>query len=142
VTLLGVLPTLNAALNALSGLCLVGGLRAIRKREQQRHRRFMLAAATASILFLVGYLTRVVLQGTHRFAGTGALRALYLTILFSHMVLAAAVVPLVIRTLYLSLSGRFDRHRRIARVTFPIWMYVSVTGVIVYVMLYHFPGHL
>ncbi|HJZ85012.1 MAG TPA: DUF420 domain-containing protein [Polyangia bacterium] len=140
--LLEVLPRLNATLNATSGLCLLLGLRAIRAHRRDVHRRFMLAACAASILFLVGYGTRVALQGTHTFAGTGLVRGLYLSILLSHMVLAAAVLPLVARTLYLALRGRFDAHPRIARVTFPIWMYVSVTGVVVYVMLYHFPGHL
>ena len=139
--LLWLLPKLNAALNASSGVCLALGLHAIRSGQRETHRRFMLAACLASLAFLVGYLTRVALQGTHTFAGTGLVRTVYLAILISHMVLAAAVVPMVIRTLYLALRDRFDAHPRIARVTFPIWMYVSVTGVVVYVMLYHFPGY-
>jgi putative membrane protein len=139
---LGILPKLNAGLNATSGVCLCAGLYTIRRGRREVHRRFMLGACAASLLFLIGYLTRVALQGTHTFAGTGAVRVAYLVILVSHMVLAAAVVPLVLRTLYLALRGRFDAHPRIARVTFPVWLYVSVTGVVVYVMLYHVPGYI
>lgn len=135
--ILWLLPKLNAGLNATSGICLVAGVWNIRHQRRDTHRRFMLAACTASLLFLVGYLTRVAMQGTHTFPGHGALRTAYLAILISHMILAVVVVPLVIRTLWLALAGRFDKHPRWARVTFPIWLYVSVTGVIVYVMLYH-----
>jgi putative membrane protein len=127
----------NAALNATSATLLVLGWRAIRAGRRDVHRRRMLAACATSALFLVSYLVRVALTGTHRFAGEGALRAVYLAVLGTHTVLAAAVVPLVLRTAWLPLRGRFDEHRRIARVTLPVWMYVSVTGVLVYVMLYH-----
>ncbi len=96
----------------------------------------MLAALLASSAFLVGYLTRVSLGGTHRFAGSDGMRLFYLTLLFSHMVLAVAVLPLIFRALFLASRGRFAEHRRIARWAWPIWMYVSSTGVIVYFMLY------
>jgi putative membrane protein len=97
----------------------------------------MLSALACSALFLVGYLTRLALTGTHRFPGGGALRATYLAVLGSHTLLAAAALPLVLRTLYLALRERFEAHRRLARWTFPIWAYVSATGVVVYLMLYH-----
>ena len=103
----------------------------------EKHRRWMLAAATTSAIFLVSYLVYHARVGSVRFAGTGAARPVYFTILGTHTVLAVAVLPLVLRTLYLGLKRRDDRHRRIARWTFPIWLYVSVTGVVVYVMLYH-----
>ena len=100
----------------------------------------MLAACAASTLFLVSYLTRVALTGTHRFPAGGALRAAYLAILGSHTLLAALVLPLVLRALFLALRDRFPAHRRIARATLPVWLYVSVTGVVVYVLLYHVAG--
>ena len=137
MTLAEALPTVNASLNALSAVLLVSGWRAIRAGNRQRHRALMLSALGSSALFLVGYLTRVALTGTHRFPGGGALKATYLAVLGSHTVLAVVVLPLVLRTLYLALRGRFDSHRRIARWTFPVWLYVSVTGVAVYLMLYH-----
>ena len=131
------LPPINAGLNALSAVLLLAGWRAIRAGDRERHRRWMLAAVACSALFLVSYLTRFALTGAHRFPGGGALRAAYLVLLASHTVLAALVPPLVLAALWLALRGRFERHRRLARVTFPIWLYVSVTGVLVYVMLYH-----
>jgi putative membrane protein len=131
------LPSVNAALNAAAFVLVLLGWRAIRRGDRARHERLMLSAVGASALFLVGYLTRVALTGTHRFPGDGALRALYLVILATHTVLAVAAAPLVLRTLFLGLKARFPEHRRIARFTFPIWAYVSVTGVVVYVMLYH-----
>ena len=130
------LPALNAALNATSALFLVLAYRAIRRKEVSRHRRLMLTAATISALFLVSYLTYHARVGSVRFTYPGPVRAVYLTILASHTLLAAATLPLVLRTLFLGLKGRVDRHRAIARWTFPIWLYVSVTGVDVYLMLY------
>jgi len=130
------LPALNAVLNATSALFLVLAYRAVRHKEISRHRRLMLTAATISALFLVSYLTYHARVGSVRFTHPGPVRAVYLTILASHTVLAAATLPLVLRTLFLGLKGRVDRHRAIARWTFPIWLYVSVTGVVVYVMLY------
>lgn len=137
MTLAEVLPPVNATLNGTSALLVVLGWRAIRAGERERHRAFMLAAFGASVLFLVAYLTRVALTGTHAFPGGGALRAVYLVILASHTVLAAAAAPMVLRTLFLGVKARFPDHRRLARFTLPIWLYVSVTGVAVYVMLYH-----
>ncbi len=131
------LPTVNAALNATSGLLLLAGFAAIRAGRRDVHRALMLAACSSSALFLAGYVTRVALTGTHRFPGTGALRAAYLAVLGSHTLLAALVLPLVLWTLSLSLRSRFAEHRRVARVTFPVWMYVSATGVAVYLLLYH-----
>jgi putative membrane protein len=137
VSVTSLLPTVNALLNATSAVLLFLGWRAIRAGRRELHRAFMLAACSSSVLFLVGYLTRLALTGTHRFPGDGALRAAYLLVLGSHTVLAAATLPLALRTLQLSLSSRFPEHRRIARVTFPVWIYVSLTGVAVYVLLYH-----
>ncbi len=137
MTLAEVLPSVNAALNGTSAVLLVLGWRAIRAGERARHRALMLAALGASLLFLAGYVTRIALTGTHAFPGSGAFRALYLAILTSHTLLAAAAAPLILRTLFLALRARFPDHRRIARATFPVWLYVSVTGVAVYVMLYH-----
>ena len=101
----------------------------------------MLTAVSASALFLVFYVTRVLLTGTHEFAGTGAARTVYLSILFSHMVLAVVVLPLVLRLLYLARHRRFREHARLARWTFPIWAYVSLTGLAVYLMLYQMYGY-
>jgi len=132
-----VLPHVNAALNGASVLLLVAGWIAIRRRRYRIHMRLMLAACASSALFLAGYLTRIALTGIHRFPGDGVLRDAYLGILSSHILLAAATLPLVAWTLRLSISRRFEKHRRIARITLPVWMYVSATGVIVYLMLYH-----
>lgn len=137
MTLADLLPSVNATLNATSALLLVLGFRAIRAGRRETHHAFMLAAVASSILFLAGYLTRIALTGTHRFPGEGALRAAYLAVLGSHTLLAALAVPLVLRTLFLAFRARFPDHRRLARWTLPVWLYVSVTGVVVYVMLYH-----
>ncbi len=133
---LGDLPALNATLNATSALFLLLAYRAIRRLAIERHRRWMLAAAGTSALFLASYLTYHAKVGSVHFAGQGVVRIVYFTILISHTILAVAILPLVLRTLYLGLRRRDDRHRRIARWTFPLWLYVSVTGVVVYVMLY------
>lgn len=131
------LPALNAILNATSFVFLVAGYRAIRRFEIERHRRWMLAAAATSLLFLISYLVYHAQVGSVRFTGQGPVRWVYFTILGTHTVLAVVNLPLVVRTLYLGLRRRDDRHRRLAKWTFPIWAYVSVTGVIVYLMLYH-----
>lgn len=136
-----VLPAVNATLNGTSAALVLLGWRAIRAGERERHRALMLAAFASSVLFLAGYLTRIALTGTHAFPGGGLLRTVYLLVLASHTVLAAAAAPMVLRTLFLAARARFPDHRRIARVTLPIWMYVSVTGVAVYVMLYHLAPH-
>lgn len=130
------LPALNALLNATSAVLLFLGWRLIRRGRREAHRRAMLAAVACSTVFLVSYLTYHVQVGSVRFQGQGAIRTVYFTILISHTILAVAVVPLVLVTLVRALQARFDRHRRLARITFPIWCYVSITGVIVYWMLY------
>jgi putative membrane protein len=132
-----VLPSINAALNATAAVLLVRGYWLIRRKRIAQHRRTMIAAFVVSCLFLVCYLVYHASAGTVRFRGTGAIRAVYLSILATHTVLAAAVPFLAIATLRRGLAGRYDAHRRLARWTLPIWLYVSVTGVVVYVMLYH-----
>jgi putative membrane protein len=131
------LAAVNAGLNGLAFLLLCAGFAAIRKKRKEAHRSLMLAAFATSVLFLVSYLARFYLTGVHRFPGEGALKTFYLWVLGSHTILAAATPILALRTLYLAAKGRFEAHRKIARVTLPIWMYVSVTGVLVYVLLYH-----
>ncbi len=130
------LPTLNAALNAAAATLLVVGYVLIRRGDRRRHRLVMLSALGCSAAFLVSYLYYHYQVGSVRFEGEGTVRTVYLGILLTHTVLAAAVPPLAIVTVVLGLRGRFDRHRKIARVTLPIWLYVSVTGVVVYWMLY------
>jgi putative membrane protein len=130
------LAPLNALLNGTAGTLLFLGWRAIKRGDREVHRRLMIGAVSVSALFLTSYLTRVALTGTHRFPGEGALRWLYLGILVSHTLLAVAVAPMALRSLALGLTGRIEAHRKLARVTFPIWLYVSVTGVVVYLLLY------
>ena len=134
------LPTLNAILNATSGILITIGFLFIRKRRIAAHRACMIGAVVSSSLFLISYLLYHVgfKAGVTRFAGTGLVRSAYLAILISHTILAVTIVPLVAVTLTRALRGRFILHRRIARWTLPMWLYVSVTGVIVYLMLYHF----
>ena len=136
MTLASLLPSVNATLNATSAALLFLGWRAIRAGRRELHRALMLGACSSSVLFLVGYFTRIALTGTHRFPGGGPLRAAYLAVLVSHTALATLTLPLALRTLQLSLGARFEEHRRVARFTFPVWIYVSLTGVAVYVMLY------
>jgi putative membrane protein len=140
VTLSETLAALNAVFNSTAAILMVSGVLAIKAGYIERHRKLMLSAVGASVLFLISYLTRYSISGDTHFTGEGALRTFYFFILISHIILAIVVVPLVLRTLYLGLKRRFDKHPRIARITMPIWLYVSVTGVMVYVMLYHFPG--
>lgn len=137
------LPTLNAMLNATSGIFLVIGYVMIRRKRVAAHRFFMTAAVTASILFLISYVTYHFgySKGVTRFQGTGWTRPVYFTILISHTIMAVTIVPFVIITLKRALGEQFARHRQIARWTYPMWLYVSVTGVLVYFMLYHwFPS--
>ncbi len=129
-------PALNATLNGASAVLIATGRSFIRKGKMQAHRACMIAAVVTSSLFLVSYLWYHAHVGVVRFPGTGWVRPVYFGILISHTVLAAVVAPLVIVTLYQGLSEAFGRHRRIARWTYPVWMYVSVTGVVIYVMLY------
>jgi putative membrane protein len=136
MSLSDVLPSINATLNGLSALWIVLGYRSIKRKNIALHRFAMQAAFFTSTVFLVCYLTRVYLTGTHRYPGDGWMRALYLAILLTHTTLAVVTVPLVLRSLFLARNNRFVEHRKIARYSLPVWLYVSVTGVVVYVMLY------
>ncbi len=129
----------NALLNATSGVCVFAGRRMIAAGRRETHKKLMLAAVTSSTVFLVSYVTRVILTGTHVDPHHGALHAIYMVILSTHMMLAMALVPFVLVTLARGLKGRFALHKSIAKYTYPMWMYVSVTGVLVYVILYHVP---
>jgi putative membrane protein len=131
------LPTVNAMLNGAAAVLLVMGWRFVRRGRIAPHRACMLAAAVVSTAFLVSYVTYHALAGSRPFLGQGWIRPVYFALLVSHIVLAAATTPFVLTTLWRALSGDFVRHRRIARVTLPMWLYVSVTGVLVYWMLYH-----
>ncbi len=131
------LPTLNAVLNGVSAMFLLAGYLCIRNGKIGAHRILMGSALISSTLFLVSYLTYHYQAGSRHFAGTGSLRVIYFAILLTHTILAATIVPLVMVTVTRALQGNFPRHRRIARGTFPLWIYVSVTGVTVYWMLYH-----
>ncbi len=128
------LPTLNATLNGISAVLLGTGYALIRRRRIAWHRAFMLAAWATSMLFLASYSVYHAIAGSHAYHGPA--RALYFTILISHIVLAAVILPMALVTLARALSGRFPAHARLARRTLPLWIYVSVTGVVVYVMLY------
>ena len=142
--LLGVFPHLNAALNASSTILIVLGFIFILRKNISRHRLCMTTASAVSALFLICYLTYHSLRtyylgvGPSKFTGEGLIRPIYFTILTSHTILATLIAPFILLTLYRGLKGQFDKHKRIARLVFPIWLYVSVTGVIVYLMLYHF----
>jgi uncharacterized membrane protein YozB (DUF420 family) len=133
--------TLNASLNAFSAILLVAGFMFIVRGKIQAHRACMLTAFTASTLFLISYVIYHIRVGNVRFLGQGWIRPVYFTLLISHVFLAIVILPLAIITLTRALREQFDRHRRIARWTLPLWLYVSVTGVIVYVMLYHLYPH-
>jgi putative membrane protein len=133
------LPTLNASLNALCTVLLIVAYVHIRAKRVAQHRRMMLAAFTTSVLFLISYVTYHAQIGSKPFQGTGLMRLAYFTILIPHVILAAAVVPMALVTLRRGLRRDDARHRAIARWTFPIWLFVSVTGVIVYLMLYWTP---
>ena len=141
--LLGIFPHINAVLNATSGLFLICGFYFIRTNQIERHRTCMLTACSVSAGFLISYLSHHALRtyyfglGPTRFTGEGVARPVYLTILTSHTFLAALVAPFVIRTLWLGLKMRADKHRNLARLVFLVWLYVSITGVIVYILLYH-----
>ncbi len=146
--LLKIFPHLNAALNATSCCFLVLGFYFILRKRVKLHRATMLAASTVSAAFLVSYVIHHVLRtsmyglGPTRFSGEGLARPIYFTILTSHTILAALVAPFVLLTLFKALKGRFDAHKRIARLVYPIWLYVSITGVAVYLMLYQlFPAN-
>ena len=130
------LPTVNALLNGTAATLLVAGFFLIRAGRREAHRRAMTAAFACSVLFLVSYLVYHFEAGSVRFRGTGGVRTFYLTVLLTHTVLAAVVPFLAVTALILARKGRFEAHRRLARVTLPAWLYVSVTGVVIYLMLY------
>ena len=136
--MISALPTVNASLNALAGVLLVIGFVLIKQRRIEAHRRAMISAFVVSGLFLVSYVVYHANAGSRPYHGTGVLRVIYFSILIPHVILAAAVLPLAVLTLRRGLVRDDARHRRIARITFPIWMFVSITGVIVYLMLYQF----
>ncbi len=131
------LPTVNASLNGLATVLLAVGYLLIRRGHVTAHKRTMLGSFAVSIVFLACYLVYHYYAGSKKFPGTGAVRIVYLSILVTHIILAAAVPFLASLTIYRGLKGQWDKHRRIAKITWPIWMYVSVTGVIIYFMLYH-----
>ncbi|MBX2810187.1 MAG: DUF420 domain-containing protein [Myxococcales bacterium] len=132
------LPGLNALMNAGASVCLLVGWVAILRKKQKLHQKLMVSAFVFSSVFLAGYIVHHALHGDTKFAGEGWVRAVYLSILGSHVVMSIVVLPMVLTTFFLSLTGRFDQHRRIARWTFPLWLYVSVTGVLIFVMLKSF----
>jgi len=132
-----IFPVINATLNGSSAVLIATGRVLIRRGNMAAHRAFMIAAVVCSSAFLVSYLWYHVHVGSVHFRGQGAARPVYFVVLISHTLLAGAVVPLIIITLLRGLRGSYDRHRAIARWTYPIWLYVSVTGVVIYVMLYH-----
>lgn len=136
---LALLPSVNAALNATSALLLLAGVLAIRAKRTRVHAAFMGAALAASAVFFASYVVYHAHVGSVRFQGTGWARPVYFSILVTHTVLAVAIVPLALRTLYLALRRRFPQHVALARWTFPLWLYVSVSGIIVYAMLYRLP---
>lgn|SRR5579883_1144175 len=129
------LPALNALFNGMSAIALAIGFSYVRKRNLTAHRASMLMAFVFSVLFLVSYVINHALHGEMRFAGHGLVRTAYLVLLISHILLSVVALPMVLITFFFSLTGRFPQHKKLARFTFPVWMYVSVTGVIVYVML-------
>lgn len=135
----GSLATLNAVLNSLAAVCLCAGWVLIRRGDRARHRVCMLSAFVLSVAFLISYLIHHAQVGSVPFRGTGALRTVYFAILIPHVLLAVAVVPLALVTLVRAFRERFDRHKQIARIALPIWLYVSLSGVAVYYMLYHLP---
>ncbi len=136
--MIGLLPSLNAVLNSSSALLLVIGHRYIKKGITRQHRRYMISAFAVSLLFLCSYLVYHAFHGTTRFSGEGWIRPVYFAILISHTILAAVTAPLAIVTLRYGLKDNKNKHKRIAKITYPIWLYVSVTGVVIYLMLYHF----
>ena len=136
------LALINASLNATSAIALITGFVFIRQKVVDKHKRAMLTAVGASALFLVFYVVRILLTGTHEFAGEGLARTVYFSILFSHMALAVLVLPFVLRLVWLARAERFEDHKRLARFVFPVRAYVSVTGLMVYLLLYQIYGYI
>ena len=131
------LPLANAIFNSLSAFCLIAGYVAIREKKRELHLKFMLSALTFSFLFLTSYLIYHTFHGDTLYEGEGLMRIFYFFILISHVFLSAVVLPMILTTVYFAATGNFARHPRIARITLPLWLYVSVTGVMVYIILYH-----
>jgi len=129
------LPALNATLNGLSALCLLLGLSAILKKNKAQHKKWMLTALTFSTLFLISYIIYHSLHGDTKFLGLGMIRPIYFFFLITHIILSISALPMILITVYFSLRGNFSSHKIIARVTWPIWMYVSVTGVLIFCLL-------
>jgi putative membrane protein len=129
------LPAVNAAFNATSAVLLVAAYIAVRRRNYNRHMTLIFAALVSSTLFFISYVTYHHFHGDTKFTATGPIRPVYFSVLISHIVLSAIVVPMILTSLYLSLSGKFATHRRVARLTFPVWLYVSVTGVLIFALL-------
>ena len=129
------LPLANAILNSLSAFCLIAGYMAIKTRKRELHLKFMLSALTFSFLFLVSYLIYHTFHGDTLYEGEGLMRIFYFFILISHIFLSAVVLPMILTTVYFAVTGNFARHPRIARITLPMWLYVSVTGVMIYLIL-------
>lgn len=134
------LPLFNTSLILISGIAVLVGYIFIRQGKVRNHRISMITATTFAALFLIVYVTRALTTETKLFAGHGITRDIYLTILTSHTILATIIIPLVLLTLYRALRGRFGKHRSIARITLPVWLYVAVTGWVIYMMLYHLPA--
>jgi len=132
---LSFMPAVNAAFNATSATLLVLGLAAIRRGRREVHKRLMVSAFAALVLFLCGYVLYHYAHGDTKYEGVGAIRTIYFSVLATHVVLSIVMVPMILATLYLAVRGRFATHKRLARWTFPIWLYVSVTGVVIYFML-------
>lgn len=132
------LPAVNAVFNSLSAICLLSGYYFIKKfpRDEKRHKTCMFSALIFSTIFLIGYLTFHYHHGSTKFPDLGWVKTVYLIILVPHIILAAVMVPMIIMTFNYALRGNFEKHKKWARITFPVWMYVSVTGVMIYLMLY------
>lgn len=135
---IAVFPTINATLNLLAGIFLCLGYKAIKNGDQTKHRKFMIAALCMSVLFLISYLTYHYLHGSTKYTKEGFIRIVYFTILITHTPLAVLVVPFCITAVYFAIKGEFRKHVRITKWLYPVWMYVSVTGVVIYLMLYVF----
>lgn len=132
---LSFMPGVNALLNASSATCLVLGLVAIKNGRREVHKRLMVSAFAASIVFLVGYVLYHYAHGDTRYQGVGAIRTVYFSVLITHVLLSIVMIPMILTTFYFAMRERFTAHRRLARWTLPIWLYVSVTGVVIYLML-------
>jgi putative membrane protein len=130
------LPLINSIFNSLSAICLMAGFIAIKKGNKEVHKRLMITALIFSSVFLLGYLTYHYHHGSTIFPDLGWIKTLYLLILFPHIILAAVMVPMIIMTFYYAFTEKFEKHKKLAKITFPIWMYVSVTGVIIYLMVH------